>query len=219
MQITLPVSPLSDKRVWFHGTDGLLSAKLAFLFLHPSPTTLDWASAIWRPCIPPSHSFVFWRLMLSKIPMDENMQVRGCILVSIYLLCYMHAENSTHLFLECEFARKIWNWLGLKLHRNISLVSFAALLECVPQRCSSQIRDVMVASVAHTVYSIWIAWNALRFTSATLSIHATLAKITSFTTMSGTVPKGHCVASDVVILNNLFITPIHIRVRDILPVV
>jgi len=219
MQITLSVSPLLDKLVWIHASDGLLFAMLASLFLLPSPNTLDWASTIWRPCIPASHSFVFWRLMLSKIPMDEKMKARGCTLVSVCLLCYKHAESSTQLFLECDFARNIWIWLGLKLKRSISLVSFAALLECVPQQCSSQIRDVMVAAVVHTVYSIWLARNALRFNSTKVSIHATLAKISSFLSMSGTISKGHCVASDVDILNNLFITPTHIRIRDIILVV
>jgi len=219
MQITLPVSPLPDKLVWIHASDGLLSAKLASLFLLPSLTTLDWASTIWRPCIPPSHSFVFWRLMLSKIPTDEKMQARGCTLVSVCLLCYKHAESSTHLFLECDFARTIWTWLGLKLKRSISLDSVAALLDCVPQRCSSQIRDVMVAAVVHTVYSIWLARNAIRFSSAKVSIHATFAKISSFLSMSSTISKGYCVASDVDILNNLFITPAYIRIRDIIPVV
>jgi len=215
MQIMLPVSPLPDKRVWIHTSDGLL----AFLFLHPSPNTLDWASTIWKTCILPSHSFVFWRLMLSKIPTDDNMQARGCTLVSVCLLCYKHAECSTHLFLECDFARNIWIWLGLKLECSIPFVSFAALLECIPQRCSSQIRDVMVAAVVHTIYSIWLARNALRFNSAKVSIHATLAKISSFISMSGTISKGHCVATDVDILNNLFITPIDIRIREIIPVV
>jgi len=150
---------------------------------------------------------------------EHDISIQDGTLVSICLLCYKHAESSTHLFLECEFARNIWIWLGLKLQRSISLVSFAALLDCVPQRCSSQIRDVMVASVVHTVYSIWLARNALIFNSAKVSVHATFTKISSFISMSSTISKGHCVASDVDILNNLFITPIHIRVRDIIPVV
>lgn len=41
MQITLSVTPLSDKRVWIHSPDGQLSAKLAYQFLNPVPLQLD----------------------------------------------------------------------------------------------------------------------------------------------------------------------------------
>jgi len=78
LNISLPLSPLMDKNVWIHATDGILPAKLAFHFLNPPTANLEWASLIWRSAIPPSHSFVFWRLMLSKLPTDENLQLRGC---------------------------------------------------------------------------------------------------------------------------------------------
>jgi len=61
--ITLPVTLLLDKLVWIHTTDGDLSAKQAFLFLRGTSSLVDWATLIWRPCIPPSHSFIFWRLV------------------------------------------------------------------------------------------------------------------------------------------------------------
>jgi len=104
MQVTLPVSPLPDKCAWIHSTDGELSSKLAFQFLNPAPPNLEWATDIWRPCIPPSHSFIFWRFMLSKLPTDENLQARGCTLVSMCPLCYHQAESSSHLFLDCDFS-------------------------------------------------------------------------------------------------------------------
>jgi hypothetical protein len=63
LKISLPLTPLIDKHVWIHASDGILSAKLAFQFLNPPTPKLEWASLIWRSAIPPSHSFVFWRLM------------------------------------------------------------------------------------------------------------------------------------------------------------
>jgi len=144
MQVTLPVSPLPDKCAWIHSPNGELSSKLAFQFLNPAPPNLDWATDIWRPCIPPSHSFIFWRFMLSKLPTDENLQLRGCTLVSMCPLCYNQAESSTHLFLECAFSQTIWHWLGIKLQRSIPLASPTSLLTCIPQRCSSQLRDVLL---------------------------------------------------------------------------
>ena len=138
LNITLLVTPLPYKRVWKHATDGMLTARLAHMFLRPSLVRLNLPVVIWRTCIPPSHSFVFWRMMLSKLPTDENLRMRGCTIVSICVLCYKQAETSTHLFIECDFAVSIWRWLGVKLHCNISLLSFSSLLDCIPQQCSSR---------------------------------------------------------------------------------
>jgi len=84
--------------------DGILSAKLAFHFFNPPPAKLEWASLISRSAIPPSHSFVFWLLMLSKLPTDENLQLRGFTMVSICVLCFKQVESSSHLFMYCDFA-------------------------------------------------------------------------------------------------------------------
>jgi len=50
-------------------------------------------------------------------------------------------------------------------------------------------------------------------------MHATMAKITSMIAMSGGLSNGYCLRSDVVILENLFVSPLHRRVRDIILVV
>lgn len=219
LNITLPVSPLPDKRVWKHATDGVLTARLAHMFLRPTLIRLDWPAVIWRTCIPPSHSFVFWRMMLSKLPTDENLQMRGCTLVSVCVLCYKQAETSYHLFIECEFAVSLWRWLGVKLHCNISMISFSSILNYIPQRCSSQVLDVFAAAIVHTVHTIWLTRNAIRFSSLKITLHNTLAKISTLITMSGVNSTGNCVIDDVNFLHSLLIPPSYRKVKDIVPVI
>lgn len=108
--IILLVTPLLDRLIWPHSRDGKLTSKIAFSFLHQPQIALVWPSFIWRPCIPPSHSFLFLRRMHCKIPTDENLQSRGCTLVSICVLCYATDETSSHLFLTCDFAKHLWRW-------------------------------------------------------------------------------------------------------------
>ena len=43
----IPSSPLQDQLVWLHSTDGDLSLKQAYAFLHPSVSALPWATLIW----------------------------------------------------------------------------------------------------------------------------------------------------------------------------
>jgi len=71
--IILHVSLLPDKLVWIHSPDGSRPAKPAFAFLHPLAAPLHWAYLVWKSCISPSHSFIFWRLMHQKMPTDENL--------------------------------------------------------------------------------------------------------------------------------------------------
>jgi len=78
--------------------------------------------------------------------------------------------------------------------------------------------DIYVAAIVHMVYCIWLARNALRFSSVPISIHATIAKITSFVAMSGTHSNGNCLPIDVV-LDNFWILPIYWRVKNIISVV
>jgi len=157
--------------------------------------------------------------MLSKLPADENIQLRGCTLVSICVLCFRNAESSTHLFLSCDFAVALWRWLGVQLNCSFSLSSVASLLYCVPRQCSSQLRYVYVAEIIHTVHSIWIARNSIRFSSATVSIHNTIIKISSLIALSGINSNGNCLSSDANILENFLINPSHRKVKEIITVI
>lgn len=96
--IVLPRTHLPDSLVWPHSADGKLTAKLAFTFLKPVDTIIPWASMIWKTCIPSSHSFIFWRLIHGKVPTDENLCTRGCIIVSVCSFCSKTDETSEHFF-------------------------------------------------------------------------------------------------------------------------
>lgn len=38
--------------------------------------TLEWVTLIWKICIPPSTSFMMWRLIHNKISLDDNMHTK-----------------------------------------------------------------------------------------------------------------------------------------------
>lgn len=109
--------------------------------------------------------------------------------------------------------------MGAQLNFTFSLIFVASLLDCLPQRCSSQIRDVFVAAILHTVNAIWLARNSIHFSSATVSIHYTMTKISSMVDMSGTNSTDNCLSSDIIILKNFLIPPSHRHVREIVTVI
>ena len=214
--IVLPTAPLLDSLVWLHSSDGKLTSKLALNFLMPASISLPWAALIWKSCIPPSCSFILWRIMHGKMPTDENLRRRGCITVSICNLCISTDESSDHLFLQCPFATNIWCWLGAILHLPFNLVSFAALLSSVPQNSSSQVCDIFVASVVHMLHGIWLVRNSLQFNNQTISLHSTKVRLQAAISFSGNISTGKCIASDGYILDALSVSPHNRRVSDLI---
>ena len=214
--IVLPTSSLPDVLVWLHATDGKLTAKQAKTFLIPAAPEFTWLDLIWRSCIPPSHSFIFWRLFHGKKPTDENLRARGCVTVSICNLCMRSEETSVHLFLQCPFAAELWPWISGKLRCVIDLTSVLSLLNCIPFRWTSQVTDIFVAAVVHTLHTIWLSRNSLRFSLNVVSIHAAKVRLHVAISFSGSLSAGHCLLSDIPILDAFSVSPHHRHFKDII---
>lgn len=112
-------------------------------------------------------------------------------MVSICVLCYVIAETSGHLFLDCDFASHLWHWLEDRLHCVFDLSYVGALLDCISVSCSSQVRDVFSAAIIHIAQAIWKARNTLRFISDRVSLHATKSTVISLVALSGNMSHGH----------------------------
>jgi ribonuclease HI len=216
--LVLPRGQLQDVLIWPTAADGKLSSKQAFSFLRPRAPLLPWADSIWSSAIPPSHSCIYWRLHHGKMPTDENLRSRGCYMVSICNLCLNAEESSEHLFLRCSFSMQLWNWIGNMLHRVIDLSSVDSLLSCRPTTCSSQVSDIFLAAILHTLQVIWWVRNSLRFSYSTPSLHSAKIRIHSFIAMSGNLSKGKCIPSDITFLDSFAVSPNCRQVKDIIMV-
>lgn len=216
--VVIPRTQLTDVMVWRHSLDGVLNSKMASSFLRPPSQVRTWAASIWRDAVPPSHSFIFWRLVHRKMPTDENLRSRGCIVVSVCSLCLETAETSEHLFLSCSFASRLWAWIEGKLNCVIDYSSVETLLDCRPLRCSSQVSDIFLAAILHTIHTIWWARNAVRFSDLKPTIHAAKIRIHSFIALSGNFSKGKCLISDFAFLDSFAVSPHCRSVKDIIMV-
>jgi len=92
--VTFPPIPLPDLLVRSPSSDSKLTVKQAYNFLRQNDVPVSWAAAIWKICIPPSHSFIFWRLAHGKMPTNENLRSCGCVMASIFNLCLQSDETS-----------------------------------------------------------------------------------------------------------------------------
>ncbi|MCH92420.1 ribonuclease H protein [Trifolium medium] len=67
-----------------HTDSGELTLKDAYLHFAPIGPNISWAKSIWNAAIPPSKSFMVWRLFHNRLPTDENLASRGFQLPSCF---------------------------------------------------------------------------------------------------------------------------------------
>jgi len=70
---------------------------------------------------------------------------------------------------------------------------------------------MFMAAIVHTLHSIWMSRNTLRFSNDKASIHVAQVKIDYFVTMSGNNSSGCCLVSDVPFLDSFSVSPHHRR--------
>jgi hypothetical protein len=103
-QVTIPLEHSQDILLWKHSDSGALHLAHAYNFHSPHFQDLEWSKFLWSLNFPTSKSLLAWRLMHKKIPTDENLHIRGCVLPSMCSFCCKKEESSFHIFFECEFA-------------------------------------------------------------------------------------------------------------------
>jgi len=153
------------------------------------------------------------------MPTDDNLRVRGCVVVSVCSLCLKSYETLEHLFLSCPFAVSLWNWIRGKLNCTINHSSILSLLSCIPVSCSSQVSNIFVAAVVHTLHIIWISRNSLRFSRDIVTVYASQVHLHPSMAMSGNILTSNCLSSNDPILDSFSISAHHRQVKDIIPVV
>jgi len=139
-KITIPTLERDDQFIWNHSHDGGLTFKEAYQFHCKAGQNISWAKSIWNIAIPPSKSFMVWRTLHNKLPTDENLSLRGFQLPSMCSLCYLHQENTAHMFLDCKFAKEIWNWLA-------SVVKVQCDFSIYNSRSNSSLSEKLVPSL------------------------------------------------------------------------
>ncbi|XP_019427157.1 PREDICTED: uncharacterized protein LOC109335477 [Lupinus angustifolius] len=158
----IPTASMDDKLAWSHSIDGTLKKKEAYIFTKPAQPQHNWCKHVWSISIPPSKSFLTWRLYNNRMPTYENLKTRGMALGSICNLCWTSEETSNHLFFQCSLATGIWNWLSNQIGFKIDNSSIKNLLN-ISNRGSPQVNLVLMASIINSISVIWYCRNKARF--------------------------------------------------------
>ncbi|CAL0306454.1 unnamed protein product [Lupinus luteus] len=181
---SIPIS-FKDRLVWSNTEDGSLDLKSAFSALHDTNSAASWCSMLWNSFIPPSKSFLVWRISHNKLPTDENLKRRGCSMASRCDLCCTHADSTDHLLLSCSFSIYIWNWLAGLLGICINLNSFHDIFQVCKTKGRNQWNDISLAAIVHTINAIWFCRNQRRFNDKAISLHQATNQIKRSLVLSG----------------------------------
>jgi len=162
-KVTLLHHSKPDTLVRNHSAKGDLTMQDAYNFKKPHYPKIPWAKCIWSKDIPPSKSLLDWRMMLNKLPTDENLSVRGYNLPSKCSLCFSHVETTHHLFFECSFVVNIWIWLATTLNCPFLFSSIENIWTLCNRQMSSQCKITTTPVLINFFNVIWYARNQSRF--------------------------------------------------------
>ncbi|XP_019432583.1 PREDICTED: uncharacterized protein LOC109339579, partial [Lupinus angustifolius] len=201
-----------DRLVWKNSCEGDLTSKIAYDHVKIKNPTIGRCSQIWSLNIPPSKSFITWRLTIGKLLTDKNLKLRGMVMASKCSLCKDFQEDSAHLFFHCTFAMAIRDWFQFTFSINTSNQSLAYMIMNCSMQFSNQTKNIFTACVVHTIATIWFYRNQMRFNDSTISINQAISKIRRETSLSGISSKSpsfSCNVAELLILRK-FQTPLRL---------
>ncbi|KAL0909994.1 hypothetical protein M5K25_020913 [Dendrobium thyrsiflorum] len=87
--------------------DGKFDTKQVWNSIRDSHPKNIFYLSLWHGSIPPTYSFLIWRILNNYLPVDSNLLKKGFYIVSKCQCCY-HIENINHVFMQGPVAMKVW---------------------------------------------------------------------------------------------------------------
>ncbi|KAL5563120.1 hypothetical protein UlMin_032867 [Ulmus minor] len=111
----LPVRDKRDTMIWTPVSNGTFSAKSAYLSTNATRfkditgiLKVEW-NKLWNcKTILPRHKVLWWQILTDCLPLRSHLASRFSIPDITCPICHSNVENSLHLFVFCDLARKVW---------------------------------------------------------------------------------------------------------------
>ncbi|XP_013589640.1 PREDICTED: uncharacterized protein LOC106298091 [Brassica oleracea var. oleracea] len=129
----------------------------------PLATDINWVRYIWKIETAPKVKLFLWKVFCAALPVGSNLAARNITNSTLCNLCNT-TESTNHLFLQCNFAQKVWSLAPFSQSVDVrGLVDLASCwhslctLECLPPSgVSGQLAPWIL-------WGIWLARNNLIF--------------------------------------------------------
>ena len=158
-----------DYLFWKEDPKGMFSVKSAYSLLVQHQTheaTDNVFGLLWQSKATPKILVTAWRILLDKIPTNDNLIRRGIQVNSpLCAMCGLSDESSQHVFLECAQAQRVWSrcyrWIDILGANNKDIRSHFVNFSLV--YLSSTQNQVWRGLWAAIVRSIWEQHNQVVF--------------------------------------------------------
>ena len=166
----------TDDYVCRFSSTGLVTCKAAYNHIRVHMPKVSWSREVWRHYLPPTHSFLTWRILHRKIPTVDVLQAKGLQMVSRCSLCCVAEDSLDHIFSKCSYAKTLWLALCSLFEVSLDFSSgFVNLFKSAMRlHFSSQILVLWCVGVHTAIWSIWQARNKFIFKDVQISISASV---------------------------------------------
>ncbi|KAI4382455.1 hypothetical protein MLD38_008418 [Melastoma candidum] len=144
-----------DKVLWLGNNKGAFSIKEAWDILRPKKQKMSWSTWIWSKDIPPRCSFLVWLVAKGRIRTAQFWHQKGLWDNADCIFCQHEIESRDHLFFQCEFVRKIWEYLGGMLHYNFISTTWEDLEQLQSSAVGVKGASRIASAVVILMYHIW----------------------------------------------------------------
>ncbi|GKC65593.1 RNA-directed DNA polymerase, eukaryota [Tanacetum coccineum] len=123
-------------------------------------------STSWNRYVPRKVDIMYWRLGRDRLPSKVKLNDKGIDLDSMLCsACHEAPESATHLFFECDFAKKLWDemlpWFCISPREIRNPLDLSLVLDIGPRNLSFKL---CLNVVFHTTcWWVWRARNAINF--------------------------------------------------------
>ncbi|KAJ0508930.1 putative reverse transcriptase zinc-binding domain-containing protein [Helianthus annuus] len=117
----------ADKWVWHKESNGVFTTSSCRKWVSRSVPMEQEVMVSWSPWSSLKIKCFVWKLARHRLPVREKLASRGINISSLLCpFCNLHSENIDHLFIECQFSKRVWslasNWSGFNLASHTSVI-------------------------------------------------------------------------------------------------
>ncbi|XP_045831362.1 uncharacterized protein LOC123922707 [Trifolium pratense] len=115
---------------------------------------------LWKLNVAPKHSHLIWRSLRNAIPVKGSLFKRGIRCDPLCPRCLDHVETIQHVFMDCEWTKKVW--FASPLILNLNLNHLTEFYDWITYMINNTDKECMEKIVA-IIYEIWNARDQLVF--------------------------------------------------------
>lgn len=130
----------------------------------PQQMNFDWTKGVWKLHVAPKIKLFLWKTFQGALPVGERLAARNIAVDTKCKRCGQ-TESIHHLFFQCEFAKRVWDFAPFTSPMDSSGLIDLAInwLNLVDLKCLPPTGIPSEGLTPWIMWSIWIARNNLLF--------------------------------------------------------